>query len=133
VKPLVSQEAVNDAAKLLMHRIIARLLARDPSLRERARASLAGMARRFPGRSFVTEWEALLRLPVGRLRNELTRRDQDMRRLRLSSPFVTAEGVDFTDPALRRRIARAAKRIVHRSLVQREGTPHPDGKRGSFA
>jgi hypothetical protein len=37
-----------------------------------------------------------------------------MTRLRLSSPFTTAEGVDFTDQTLRRRIRRAAKRILAR-------------------
>ena len=108
----VNQEIVNDTAKLLMHRLIARALARDNSLVERARDSLADMARHFPDRTFVPEWQALLSLPVGKLRNLLTSRDQYMKRLRLSSPFVTAEGVDFTDNALRRRIGRAAKRIA---------------------
>jgi hypothetical protein len=114
----LNQESVNDTAKLLMHRIIARSLARDPSLVGRARSSLAAMARRFPDRTFVTEWESLLRLPVCSLRNLLTSRDQQMRRLRLSSPFVTAEGVDFTDDALRRRIGRAAKRLAARPSMR---------------
>jgi hypothetical protein len=115
----LNQESVNDTAKLLMHRIIARSLARDPLLVARARSSLAAMARRFPDRTFVTEWESLLRLSVCSLRNLLTSRDQQMRRLRLSSPFVTAEGVDFTDIALRRRIGRAAKRLAARASVRR--------------
>jgi hypothetical protein len=115
----LNQESVNDTAKLLMHRLIARLLARDPSLIERARASLATAARRFPDRTFIPEWESLLRLPVCSLRNLLTSRDQRMRRLRLSSPFVTTEGIDFTDDALRRRIARAAKRIGARASLRR--------------
>jgi hypothetical protein len=104
---------------LLMHRIIARSLARDPLLVAHARSSLAAMARRFPGRTFVTEWESLLRLPACSLRKLLTSRDQQMRRLRLSSPFVTAEGVDFTDIASRRRIGRAAKRLAARASVRR--------------
>lgn len=42
-----------------------------------------------------------------------------MKRLRLSSPFVIAEGADFTDPNLRRRIRRAAERIVEREIAGR--------------
>jgi hypothetical protein len=129
----VNQEAVNDTAKLFMHRLIARSLARDPSLLDRARISLAKAARRFPDRSFIAEWESLLRLPVCTLRKALTRRDQYMKRLRLSSPFVNAEGVDFTDAALRRRIGRAAKRIAIRSVL-REGRALPNGdERRPFA
>jgi hypothetical protein len=121
----LNQEIVNDTAKLLMHRLIARLLARDPSLVDRARSSLARAARRFPDRSFVAEWDSLLRLPISALCEMLTRRDQHMRRLRLSSPFVKAEGVDFTDAALRRRIGRAAKRLAARAAVN---ASHPDRK-----
>jgi hypothetical protein len=120
----LNQEIVNDTAKLLMHRLIARLLARDP-LVDRARSSLARTARRFPDRSFVAEWDSLLRLPISALCEMLTRRDQHMRRLRRSSPFVTAEGVDFTDVALRRRIGRAAKRIAARAAVN---ASHPNRK-----
>jgi hypothetical protein len=108
----LNQETINDTAKLIMDRLIARSLARDPTLIDRAKASLAKMSLRFPDCSFVADWEELLRLPTQELRILLTSRDQDMKRLRLSSPFVTAEGVDFTDQTLRRRIWRAAKRIV---------------------
>jgi len=114
----VNQEIVNDTTKLLMHRLVARLLARDPELVECARRSLAATARRFPERTFVREWESLLLLPVSSLRKLLISRDEDMRRLRLSSPFVIAEGVDFTDLALRRKIMRAAKRIAGRTSMR---------------
>jgi len=114
----LNQEIVNDTAKLVMHRLIARSLARDPSLIEHARRSLAAMACRFPDRIFVREWESLLHLPICSLRNLLISRDQRMRRLRLSSPFVTADGVDFSDLALRRRIIRAAKRIAGRASMR---------------
>lgn len=111
----LNQETINDAAKLIMHRLIARSLARDPSLIERTKVSLARIAARFPDRSFVQDWDQLLRLPPGQVRALLTSRNQDMRRLRLSSPFMTAEGVDFGDETLRRRIRRAAKRIATRA------------------
>jgi hypothetical protein len=111
----LNQETVNDTAKLIMHRLIARSLARDPMLVDRAKVSLAKISLHFPDRSFVTDWDELLRRPTRELRTLLTSRDQNMKRLRLSSPFVTAEGVDFSDQALRRRIWRAAKRIAARA------------------
>jgi hypothetical protein len=111
----LNQEMVNDTAKLIMHRLIAQSLARDPTLVARARASLSQTSIRFPGRSFIADWEELLRLPARQLRARLTSRDQEMKRLRLSSPFVTAEGVNFDSEDLRRRIRRAARRITARS------------------
>jgi hypothetical protein len=117
----LNQETVNDTAKLIMHRLIARLLARDPMLVDRAKVSLARISVHFPDRSFVAEWEELLRLPSRELRALLTSRNQDMKRLRLSSPFTTAEGVDFSDQTLRRRIRRAAKRIVVRGSRREDG------------
>jgi hypothetical protein len=49
------------------------------------------------------------------LRRRLTRRDEGMTRLRLSSPFVLADGIDVTDQTLRRRIWRAAKRLAEKA------------------
>ena len=40
----LNQEIVNDTAKLMMHRLIARLLVRDPLLLDRARVSLDQMS-----------------------------------------------------------------------------------------
>jgi len=104
----VNQETVNDAAKLIMHRLIARKLADDPSLIERARTAQARVAVRFTDRPFVAEWDELLALPIAALRRKLVSRDSDMVRLRISSPFVLAANVDFTDYDLRLRIRRAA-------------------------
>jgi hypothetical protein len=64
----VNQEAVNDAAKLMMHRLIARKLGHDPYLVERARISQAKIAERFADRIFVREWDELLTLPAAELR-----------------------------------------------------------------
>jgi hypothetical protein len=108
----VNQELVNDTAKLMIHRLIARAIGRDPSLIDRAKTSLdRSSLERYEGYSFVSEWSDLLRLPPLKIRRRLTSRDEEMTRLRLSSPFVTAEGIDFSDVALRRRIWRAAKRL----------------------
>jgi phosphoglycolate phosphatase len=112
--PELNQETINDTAKLIMHRLVARMLARDHSLIARAKVSLAKQADRFPNRTFIQEWEQLLALPVDDIRRLLTSRNEEMTRLRLSSPFKLAEGVDFTDTAFRRRIWRAARRIAVR-------------------
>jgi hypothetical protein len=112
----VNQEQVNDTAKLMMHRLIARAIGRDPSLIDRAKISLnRSSSERYEGYSFVSEWSALLRLPPSKVRRRLTSRGEEMTRLRLSSPFVIAEGIDFSDVALRRRIWRAAKRLAVKS------------------
>jgi hypothetical protein len=124
---LLNQEIVNDTAKLIMHRLISRMLGCDPLLVDQAKVSLTKISAQFPDRSFVADWDQLLHLPTSELRVRLTSRNQDMKRLRLSSPFVTAEGVDFGDQTLRRRIRRAAKRLVARAArpagEDRQGTP----------
>jgi hypothetical protein len=125
----LNRETINDTAKLIMHRLIARELARDPSLVERARVQLGKMAVRFPDRSFVRDWEAVLQRPVNEIAAVLTGRDQEARRLRLSSPFALAGGVDFKNEALRRRIGQAAKRIAARTAAVAE----VDGPRQAVA
>ena len=119
----VNQEAVNDAAKLMMHRLIARKLGRDPSLVEQAKISQAKIAERFVDRPFVREWDELLTLPAAELRAKLVSRDSEMVRLRISSPFVLTEGVDFTDYNLRLRIRRAARRVAERGNANRARRP----------
>jgi hypothetical protein len=119
----INQEVVNDAAKLMMHRLIARKLGRDPSLVERARIAQAKIAERFADRPFVREWDQLLNLPAVELRAKLVSRNSDMVRLRISSPFVLAEGVDFTDYDLRLRIRRAARRVAERGLACKTRRP----------
>jgi hypothetical protein len=110
----VNQEAINDTAKLIMHRLVARALAKDPTLVEMAKEILAEMSVRYKGRPFLEEWENLLRLPTKQLCSRLIDRCQDMKRLRLSSPFITARGVNFEDQHLRIRVRRAARRIALR-------------------
>jgi hypothetical protein len=63
--------------------------------------------------------------PTPEIRKLLTSRDENMTRLRLSSPFVVTEGLDFTDTTLRRRIWKAAKRVAERSLTNRQSELAP--------
>jgi hypothetical protein len=114
----VNQEQVNDTAKLMIHRLIARAIGRDPSLIDRAKISLnRNASERYEGYSFVNEWDDLLRLPPSKVRRQLTSRGEEMTRLSLSSPFVIADGIDFSDVALRRRIWQAAKRLAVKSAA----------------
>ena len=120
----INQEYVNDTAKLMMHRLIAREIGRDPSLVEKAKVSLNRNSQHYEGYSFVREWYDLLDSPPSTVRRLLTRRDEKMTRLRLSSPFVLTEGIDFGDDTLRRRIWKAARRVAARSAShEREGFP----------
>lgn len=111
----LNQEHVNDTAKLMIHRLIARAIGRDPSLVEKARVSLDRNSQHFEGYSFIREWSELLDLPACEIRRLLASRSERMTRLRLSSPFILADGIDFSNPALRRRIWRAAKRVAQAS------------------
>jgi hypothetical protein len=119
----INQERVNDTAKLIIHRLISRQIRRDPSLIQRAKVSNAHIAKRYAGSPFVREWDELLNLPPSVLRAKLTSRTSEMVRLRSSSPFVLAEGVDFTDYDFRLRIRRAARRIALRAFAHRPHVP----------
>jgi hypothetical protein len=118
----INKERVNDTAKLMMHRLISRELGRNPSLVDRAKDVLGRNPEHDWYPSFVRDWSELLKRPVPEIRRRLTSRDEDMTRLRLSSPFVLADGIDFQENALRRRIRRAAKRIANRSTADSERT-----------
>jgi hypothetical protein len=112
----MNQETVNDTAKLLMHRLIAREVSRDPSLIEQASAHNLRLAGQYPGHAFVSEWNVLLELPPAVLCAKLTSRDAEMVRMRISSPFPFVGRPKLTDYGFRRRIWRAAKRIVRSRL-----------------
>lgn len=115
---VLNQETVNDFAKLIIHRLVVRKLARDPSLIEQARAAHAKAAKRFPDHQFVRDWDQILDRPVSELRSLLGRRGPDMDRLRLSSPFVVSDGFDFTELTVRRRIWSASRRLVRRAAAR---------------
>ncbi|MBJ7408172.1 MULTISPECIES: hypothetical protein [Bradyrhizobium] len=112
----LNEGIVGDTAKLMMHRLIVRMLRRDPSLVEKAKLAHERQASQFAGWPFVREWQELLALPPKELASKLISRDREMVRLRNTSPFWLAEGVDFGDYHARVRLRKAARRIVKRSL-----------------
>ena len=117
----LNEGVVGDTAKLMVHRLIVRMLRRDPSLLERAKVAHARQADQFPGWPFVREWQDLLSLPLGELASKLISRDREMVRLRNTSPFYLAEGVDLGDYDARVRLRRAARRVVKRASGATQG------------
>ncbi|HLH93101.1 MAG TPA: hypothetical protein VKX28_32150 [Xanthobacteraceae bacterium] len=113
----LNQEIVNDTAKLIMHRLVARELARDPSVLDRAHVQLTRMAERYPEQPWVGEWAEILRRPIAQIAAFLISRDERAVRLRLSSPFTLGGPIDFKDEATRRRIWRAARRVAIRGAA----------------
>lgn len=101
----INEETVNDRAKLILHRLIARRLAREPDLIDAVRSRLV-VCDGVP--DHVKEWDELLRLEPQHIRRALTSRSERMERLRLSSPFSSVS--DFRDPAFRKRVWRLARR-----------------------
>jgi hypothetical protein len=110
----VNESEVGDTAKLMVHRLIARQIRRDPTLIDRARNVHARQADQFEGWPFVPEWEALLSLTTSELASKLVSRDRDMVRLRNSSPFYLADKL-LKNGEFRLRIARAARRLAEQS------------------
>lgn len=106
----INEEAVNDRAKLLMHRIVARMLPSNPHLISQARSALSPEG---PAPSYVGEWNLLLEANMTEVRRMITVRSEMMDRLRISSPFSFV--IDFRDPTLRRRIWKLARKGISRS------------------
>jgi len=119
----VNAGVVGDVAKLLMHRLIARKVRRDPMIVDRAKVVHARQAEQFAGWRSVGEWDELLALPPEDLVSKLISRDREMVRLRNSSPFYLVEGVMISDYETRVRISRTARRIVKRGIAANRRRP----------
>ncbi len=111
-----NEEQVNDRVKLLFHRLIARRLGQNPSLIVLAQEELARVRQARDFRTYMQEWEDLLKLDVATVRREIIRRDQRMTRLRISSPMGCL--IEVADPDLRRRIWRSARQALSRKLPE---------------
>lgn len=105
LKPTVNRESVNDRAKLILHRLIARSLRANPALLEDARTRLQSLTG--PAPDYVTEWARALDRPLEDVANLIGSRSEQMTQLRVSSPFRLPEG--FDDEAWRRRVWKKAK------------------------
>lgn len=111
----INREVINDTAKLIMHRLIARRVATTPSIIAAARNANAKAAEHFPGQAFVGEWDAILALSPQEIGARLICKSSAMTRLRTASPFIGTK-LGLTDYDFRIRIGRAAKRVVARRM-----------------
>ncbi|WP_342723878.1 hypothetical protein AAFG07_32990 [Bradyrhizobium sp. B097] len=118
----LNEGVVGDTAKLMMHRLIARMLRRDPSLIVSARIAHTRQADQVVGWPFVREWDEPLAFPARELASKLTSRAREMVRLRNSSASTWQKTSDlfargeFND---RRRVEDPASKVVDQDLVTR--------------
>lgn len=101
-------EAVNDRAKLIIHRLAARALLRDPALMEAARERQAWLRGQGRITSRTDMWDDLLAMPTSAVARRMTGRGEQADILRSTSPFPTCLPC-LRDVALRRRIWRKAR------------------------
>ena len=104
-KPTVNRETVNDRAKLILHRLVARRLRANPALLDDARTRMQSLEGPVP--DFVTQWAQVLKLPAEHVAKLIGSRSDQMKYLRISSPFRLPEG--FDDKTWRRRVWKKAK------------------------
>jgi len=101
----VNTEMVNDRAKLLMHRLVARRISQQPELIETVKRTLSTGPRSL---SSSQEWLEILDRTPEEVRKMITSRSSRMTRLRVSSPFFSV--VDLKDPSIRKRVWKIAKK-----------------------
>ena len=105
LKSTVNRETVNDRAKLILHRLVARSLRADPALLNEARGRLRSLEG--PAPDYVTEWARVLDRPSEDIAKLIGSRSEKMTQLRISSPFRLPQ--EFDDEAWRRRVWKKAK------------------------
>jgi hypothetical protein len=105
LKSVVNREFINDRAKLILHRLVARRLRANPALLDDARTRLQLLEG--PAPDYVAQWVHLLERPAKDVANLIGSRSEQMTHLRVSSPFRLPEG--FDDETWRRRVWKKAK------------------------
>jgi len=109
----INRETVNDLAKRLMGRMIARRLASDPGMVDRAKSRFGSLEAREDDLPPIREWKRVLGLGPEEARRALTSRGEMADWMRLMSPFSLVHGIEaISDVPTRRRIWRAAKRVA---------------------
>ncbi len=106
----VNAERVNDRAKLMIHRLLARRIASNPGIVDQARTMVSRARAEGATDKNLDEWQELLARDPVEVRRILTERSDRMDRLRISSPLALLAGVE--DPQLRRRIWRKARQGI---------------------
>lgn len=83
----VSDHAQHDLRSLYAHRLVAKKLLADPRLLEKAWGNLAE-ARKVADLNAFVEWDVVLRAPLDKLCDFISKTSQVATRLRQSSPFA---------------------------------------------
>ena len=99
-------EMINDRAKLLIHRILARLIRQDASLIEGAKHRLAENPRYHPDDRAA--WKNVLDQDPDEIARQIMVRSEEWRRLRSMTPFMLP--ASYKDIDTRRRFWRLAKK-----------------------
>ena len=105
LKPAANRETVNDRAKLILHRLVARSLRANPAVLEDARTRLQSLAG--PAPEYAIQWAHVLDRPAEGVADLIGSRSEQMTHLRVSSPFRLPEG--FDGETWRRRVWKKAK------------------------
>jgi hypothetical protein len=113
-RPSATAEALNDRAKLLYHRLVARRIRRDSDLLAKARAALDSPPFANSERESAVRWRQLLDGPVDHIFDTLIGRSADARWLRADSPFPFVDVLKIDDVQFRRRLWRVAQRASKR-------------------
>ena len=104
-RPGYSDHRIHEIRSLALHALVARKLARDPSLLEVARGNLIRWRQSSPEPpAYLDEWERILSQPLPQILALITATDEEATRLRQSSPFagvLTAEERDRLFAAFR--------------------------------
>lgn len=129
-RPMINRETINNRFKLACHRLVARRIASDPALLERASEIVAEWSRESDRPDFVDEWREILAQPIAEIRRTIVLRDQRMERLRISSPFlaIRTECLDDND---RLRLWRIVRR-PYGKLKRTRPAARPPSTRGSL-
>ena len=105
LKSVANRESINDRAKLILHRLVARRLRANPALLDDARSRLQSLEG--PAPDYVAQWVQVLERPAEDVANLIGSRSEQMTHLRVSSPFRLPQG--FDDETWRRRVWQKAK------------------------
>jgi hypothetical protein len=108
--PRANAEQINDRAKLLYHRLVARRLRCDPGLVARVRHVLGEPPFSAAASFWADDWRRLLDGPLPQLTRVLVERSPDAARLRVNSPFPLVDELKIDKEELRRRLWRVARR-----------------------
>ena len=102
---MVNSEVVNDRAKLLMHRLVARRISQQPELIEVVKRNLSTGPRSLTSSQ---EWLEILERKPEEVCKIITSRSPKMTRLRVSSPFSSI--ANLQDPTIRKKVWKVAKK-----------------------